>query len=187
MTIDNIAGRRFGRLLVLQQVKNPAKHKNAKWECLCDCGTVKSVLAKNLKNGSTKSCGCYNKEMHSALFKKESGHSAFHKMLDTYKRNAMSRNLVFELTETEFKRIVDADCFYCGEKPSNYYKNRNDVYVANGIDRKSSDIGYITSNVVPCCKKCNYFKNSLTEKDFINHVNKIYEYQQQKKNKGENR
>lgn len=28
------------------------------FECMCDCGTIKNVQWKNLKRGSSKSCGC---------------------------------------------------------------------------------------------------------------------------------
>lgn len=50
-----LGGQRFGRLLVGNFVR---KGKYVYWECICDCGTVKSVLSSNLTNGSTQSCGC---------------------------------------------------------------------------------------------------------------------------------
>lgn len=33
------------------------------WECLCDCGNIVNVAGSALKNGNTKSCGCYKREM----------------------------------------------------------------------------------------------------------------------------
>lgn len=33
------------------------------WECICDCGIAKIVLASNLKQGHTKSCGCLQREL----------------------------------------------------------------------------------------------------------------------------
>lgn len=32
------------------------------WKCQCDCGTTLLVRSQFLKNGHTKSCGCYRKE-----------------------------------------------------------------------------------------------------------------------------
>lgn len=33
------------------------------YECRCDCGTVRCVLASSLKSGASKSCGCYCDEV----------------------------------------------------------------------------------------------------------------------------
>lgn len=52
-----MSGKVFGRLKVLYQDSN--KHPDeAYWICQCDCGTIKSVKASSLKNGSSLSCGC---------------------------------------------------------------------------------------------------------------------------------
>lgn len=83
----------------------------------------------------------------------------------SYKNNAKQRGFEFLLSEEEFYNIVtDIGCYYCG----------NDTYI--GIDRKNSDIGYNLNNCVPCCSVCNRIKNVFEEKDFLNHVKRIYEY-----------
>lgn len=62
MTREDLTGKRFGLLTV---VENAGTHvtsggsKKQLWLCRCDCGTVKTVRGENLKNGSTKSCGCW--------------------------------------------------------------------------------------------------------------------------------
>lgn len=62
----NIAGQKFGRMLVLTYVGK------SKWECLCDCGKKKSVEGYALRHGKTTSCGCWNLEVgrkaHEAAF-----------------------------------------------------------------------------------------------------------------------
>lgn len=50
---------RFGRYTVISRVDNQGG--NARWECKCDCGTVKNIRADALKNRNV-SCGCYSKE-----------------------------------------------------------------------------------------------------------------------------
>lgn len=55
----DMTGQRFGRLLV--QSRSESRH-GATWLCRCDCGTRKIVAASNLRNGSTKSCGCFHDE-----------------------------------------------------------------------------------------------------------------------------
>lgn len=60
--IENLAGQRFGKLLVLSYASKTKKGRKASWLCLCDCGNRKIVQASNLKSGHTQSCGCYRHE-----------------------------------------------------------------------------------------------------------------------------
>ena len=56
----SLKGKRFGLLVVQRQVgRSPSGI--SRWECQCDCGTVKSVLYTNLTQGRTRSCGCFKK------------------------------------------------------------------------------------------------------------------------------
>jgi hypothetical protein len=32
------------------------------WRCKCDCGNYKVISGKSLRNGETRSCGCYQRE-----------------------------------------------------------------------------------------------------------------------------
>lgn len=53
-------GRRFGRLVVTS--KAPRADHRTRWECRCDCGGVRVVRGDNLRDGSTRSCGCAVRE-----------------------------------------------------------------------------------------------------------------------------
>ncbi len=59
--IVNLAGRRFGRLMVLRQVGRTGGG-SVLWGCVCDCGNLCDVASPNLKTGHTQSCGCYKIE-----------------------------------------------------------------------------------------------------------------------------
>lgn len=61
--INNLLGRRFGRLRVMGLIKRRPDNPHAEWLCVCDCGNAKSVYATNLKRGLTTSCGCKHKEV----------------------------------------------------------------------------------------------------------------------------
>ena len=64
----DITGQRFGRLVILKRIK--ASENNGKYDyckCICDCGNEKIVRLGSLRNGSTKSCGCYNRDFHSKV------------------------------------------------------------------------------------------------------------------------
>lgn len=61
-SFDNLIGKRFGRLLVVKRVSDIGISP-VLYECICDCGNIHVVRANSLRNGETKSCGCYNKEL----------------------------------------------------------------------------------------------------------------------------
>lgn len=57
----DLTGKRFGRLLVIK--KDPKRPKSGtKWICQCDCGRVVSVFSRNLRRGTSTSCGCYKRD-----------------------------------------------------------------------------------------------------------------------------
>lgn len=59
--IDDLTGKRFGKLVVLERADNtisPCGQPQTQWKCRCDCGNVIAVRAQLLKSGKTKSCGC---------------------------------------------------------------------------------------------------------------------------------
>lgn len=56
----DLTNKKFGRLTVIKRVEN--KGKETCWLCKCDCGNEKIIKAKNLKSGTTQSCGCLHKE-----------------------------------------------------------------------------------------------------------------------------
>lgn len=62
-----LVGQRFGRLLVLSR-EGVDKHGASLWKCACDCGVIKTVVGQSMKQGHTKSCGCFSRdrmiEMH---------------------------------------------------------------------------------------------------------------------------
>jgi hypothetical protein len=57
--IDRI-GERFNRLTVIGSALS--RNGRTYWLCKCDCGTIKEVRVDHLRNGKTKSCGCFNGE-----------------------------------------------------------------------------------------------------------------------------
>lgn len=56
---ENLAGQRFGKLLIIERAPN--RGRNTAWLCKCDCGESKVVPAYRLKSGRTASCGCVNR------------------------------------------------------------------------------------------------------------------------------
>lgn len=57
MKIIDMVGKKFGRLTVLE--RSESRNKKTMYKCICDCGETRIVEGGNLRNGHTKSCGCY--------------------------------------------------------------------------------------------------------------------------------
>lgn len=191
----NIIGKRFSRLVVIEKDhdKEPFLRPNSKgamwkvyyYKCKCDCGNIVSVRKDLLKNISSKtrgtqSCGCLQKEAMKRIGKEKRlpiGEAQFNELLCAYRRSARKRNISFDLSKEEFKKLTKQECFYCGEPPSQIFKSRKIegyIYIYNGIDRIDSDIGYKKGNTVSCCKKCNISKHDMPQNEFFEMVKKIY-------------
>lgn len=57
----NLAGRRFGRLVVESFAGIIGKHSS--WNCKCDCGNKVTTTSQRLRTQQTKSCGCFHSEV----------------------------------------------------------------------------------------------------------------------------
>lgn len=60
MRLIDLTGQKFGRLTVLRVSKR--EQHDTYWLCKCDCGNIKEVRSRDLRNNVTKSCGCLHKE-----------------------------------------------------------------------------------------------------------------------------
>ena len=64
--VIDLTGQRFGRLTVIERAEDyilSSGRKLIQWLCKCDCGNEVIVYGNGLKNKSTKSCGCLNREL----------------------------------------------------------------------------------------------------------------------------
>ena len=65
---------KYGRLTVLGESPDRSSDGRVMWRCRCDCGTEIVRIAKAVKSGNTKSCGCINKERLTAQNKATAKH-----------------------------------------------------------------------------------------------------------------
>lgn len=182
--IKNVIGKRFNNLVILEILEDqPSRYRMVR--CKCDCGNIADKRLTLVINGYTKTCGCYSP--------RASGMASYEKLFREYKRNAVNRDLTFELNLTDFIEIISQKCHYCGAdpKPWNRYITKSGKVKTtekfkrfadlawiniNGIDRKDSSIGYIHSNCLPCCSNCNYAKREMDYTQFIDYLNKLVEF-----------
>ena len=188
----HLTGKIFGRLTVLPfhfSIKDSdGKIIGMKWECVCICGSTKFVRADHLIRGKVKSCGCFRKERSTEVGKnsfKGNGISGFNKLKTRYRKGAEARGLKIELTNEDFKKLFQGNCFYCGQAPKQIISNslplkinvlnpEKGSYIHNGIDRLDSYKNYTLENCVSCCKDCNYAKKDMTAEQFKVWLTKVY-------------
>lgn len=168
----DLTGKRFGKLTVAKEAGRYAKDKYIKmWICQCDCGNEHITRQDSLQAGRVKSCGCIHSKVD----------SAFQGLLNSYRGQAKWRRIEWELTEDQFKNLVESPCYYTGRPPSGTFVSvssrqrskrgllpaEGGICMYNGIDRLDSSKGYTLDNCVPSCSSANLAKQSLSHDEFI--------------------
>lgn len=170
---DNLTGKRYGKLVVLAFSHS---HQGCYWHCECDCGNHGVYYAASLKRGTTRSCGCLAADLAAEKARKTGYASLWKRAAYNYRNGASQRGIVFDLTDEETISLMKQDCHYCKSPPSNIThggRNKNHWIIHSGIDRVMNDIGYVSGNVVPCCKVCNYAKRDMTEREFLVWIHQV--------------
>ena len=62
MRLNDLTGRTFGRLRVIERAEN-ASDGHAQWLCECDCEKCVVITSQSLVCGKTNSCGCYRRDV----------------------------------------------------------------------------------------------------------------------------
>lgn len=70
----DLSGQTFGRLTAIAPLMERAQG-TVLWRCQCRCGNVVTVRSVSLRSGSTKSCGCFQKESVAARPTVRHGHA----------------------------------------------------------------------------------------------------------------
>lgn len=140
----NLKGQKFNRLLVVSDAII-VKEKTF-WECLCDCGNKTVVWGCALKNGSTKSCGCYQKEQASKAVKT---HGKI-KTKEYYAWGNMKTRCYNPQSEQDIRDYRDRGITVCDRwlnSFENFYEDMGDSpSKRHSVDRVNNNIGYSKEN-----------------------------------------
>lgn len=139
-------------------------------------GVRNLFFESNLKSEKSKSCGCWAKEKASRP-RIDDTNPALRRLIHSYRFNAKSRGLEWNLTIKQCEVIFQENCFYCGAEPSKVRKTGINHFVYNGIDRKDNTKGHDIGNVVSCCFICNRAKSVLTVEEFLEWIERVNTYQ----------
>ncbi|MCI0767436.1 AP2 domain-containing protein [Bacillus sp. TL12] len=140
MRFNDISGKAFGKLTVIERADNQGRR--VMWLCKCDCGNEVIVRSSHLTTGATISCGCARiKHGHSSAREASSEYSSWHNMITrcTYKKHESFKDYK-DRGITVCDRWLSFDNFIAdmGEKPFPNYS----------IERIDNDKGYYPENCI---------------------------------------
>lgn len=147
-------GLRYGRLVV---IRNSGKNSDGRdiWEVVCDCGSTKVVIGKNLRMGVTTSCGCAQREAASRIGKVsikkaiEAAVGVCTKSVVSY-RSAHAR--VYRAKGSASRQM----CLDCGEQARHWSYTHNDPDAIVSTEGVWKGVVYSLNPdfYVPRCVKC---------------------------------
>ena len=148
--INNIVGKKFGRLLVVRYEDTPTSDLGHVCTCICDCGKEKQILQNSLVTGKTKSCGCLRVENMKA--KKGSDHYNYNPNL-TDEQRLKNR---YRMSDGDFsvwsKMVKERDnytCQICGDNKGGKL-NSHHINAWNAFPEQRFDL----DNGVTLCVDC---------------------------------
>ena len=154
----DLLNQRFGSLVVTGRSSRKDDGYQVHWDVVCDCGETSTAPGQLLRDGNrvrcSNKCAPYVTEM------------SLNRQLYICKQGAKTRGLSFELSTEEFRDLIQRNCFYCNEPPSEH-ANGVLTYKSNGIDRLDNSIGYIKANCVTACASCNLAKGTKSVAEFL--------------------
>ena len=66
--VEDLSGKTFGRWTVVEQADRNEFGHIYYW-CVCACGYKARVIAHTLRRGTSKSCGCWQRELSAEMMK----------------------------------------------------------------------------------------------------------------------
>lgn len=167
----NLVGMIFGRWTVISL--EGRDKRTLLWKCKCNCGNIRTIRSSSLIKGTSKSCGCLNKEILSSHTREHNGNWQGGKSFEPY-------GLQFNNALRE--QIRKRDGYRCQE----CFRHQNELFkkVKNGkISNYKLHIHHIDynkkncnpNNLISLCMQC-HRQTSYNRKDWINYYqNKIKE------------
>lgn len=152
----DLSGKKFYRWNVIKDSGKINKSGAKLWECECDCsrGVIHLIPTASLNNGSSKSCGCYHKEISSKTMGKTFKKYNTYDLSDEYGVGYTSKGEEFYFDLEDYNKIKD----YC------WYINNTGYVVTNVRDLNERHTAILFHRLVMNCLS----DNALVV-DHINH------------------
>lgn len=123
----DLTGETFGRLTVITKAGKTNRGISL-WECLCTCGSKKTVRGDHLKEGRVVSCGCFNREKTA---QRNTKHEMSHTRLFTVWKGMLQR--CYDQNRPRYEDYGGRGITVCDEW-RNSFEAFHDWAVATGYD-----------------------------------------------------
>lgn len=153
-TFKDLTGQSFGGWTVLTSIPpTEVKHNNL-WLAKCGCGKEQDLSTTRLKRAK-KGCSACSRKTNEAI-----RYRPFEALYLKAMRSAKRDGHNFTITYEEFLSVKADICHYCNAplKWADFCVSKNGQ--GYNLDRMNNNLGYITGNVVSCCKRCNIAKGN---------------------------
>jgi hypothetical protein len=170
----DLTNKKYGKLTVLNWSKFIGAHRY--WLCRCDCGKEKDIAGTHLISGSTKTCGCSQKENKTR--QNNNSWKGYGDISGSFfsgiRRGAKERDIKFNITIEYLWELFLKQGKKCAlSKLEIELPKRNKEKYTASLDRIDSKKGYEEGNVQWVLGDINWMKNDFSQKYFIDICKKI--------------
>ena len=182
----DLTGKTFGRLAVKKYLFS--HNGNSRFLCYCSCGNMKEIDGRNLREGSTISCGCVKKEFlyGNRAGTKSSRWQGYEDLplgfFNRIRTGAKKRKITFDLTIEKLWLLYlrqNKKCIFTGENLDFPAYNKQKIGGSASLDRIDSSKGYVVDNVQWVHKTVNFMKQRMSDDEFLGWCRKIASYRKQ--------
>jgi hypothetical protein len=149
MTIfTDISGQIFNRLTVVC-LAGRTKDRKLRWRCRCICGAEVSVTGRDLRSGSTKSCGCLRVETTRRRGTTH-GATAGNKVSPTYKSWSGMNQRCFNPKMSRWKDYGGRGITVCHRwrEFANFLADMGEALPGQSIERVDNNLSYSPDNCI---------------------------------------
>lgn len=120
----DLSGKVFGRLVVVCRGENTERGQ-MRWLCWCTCGEVKNIFGSAMTHGSTKSCGCLQKEAGQIQGQRNRRHGRY----------------IYSTPENHAYRAAKNRCENSKDKVYSFYGGRGIKFLFTSFEQFLAEVG----------------------------------------------
>lgn len=160
----DLTGKKYGKLFVVFRDANFKKKSG--WFCRCDCGNTAVIRGEYLRNGSSTSCGCFQKESARARMTKHGrtdkdkpkAYDVYTREMHIKKKYGLSLDSYNSMLAQQENKCVICDYTFGQKKGDCYVDHDHESGKVRGLlcQHCNTGLGYFRDNSKRLLKASNY-------------------------------